>query len=408
MQASPAPISARPASASSIDGLTANSSSPTPHGHQAERERPPRPDPVGQQPRRDLHPRYMPSCTVESTAIVLVVTPNRSPRRSTPRQGSSDGRSPPDRRPPPTPTSAKPQSCTHIVSNLHTRCIQGSDPGMRDVCKRYAGDSPGMQVACIRVCMDDDDWPPDPLNERPRVSASRRAYRARQATDPRRHAGRDGAVSRGRDRGGARGQPDAGADGLRAARVRGVAEALSEARRHRHPGLAPRETEDVMETRWMIERYAIEHRVRPRSARNSAQLAEAGDGAGVHRGRPGVPPRAGRRAPATRSCSRSTTRCATASGGCAASAPAPTNARRRSWPSTASWPPRWPRARTRRRSCGAACDGALAAHARGADRPPGRRRHAPRRYAPPSLRWSQEAVSLTMNCSATRFAACSG
>src|SRR6185503_17738086 len=97
-------------------------------------------------------------------------------RPTTPRQGSSGGRSPPDRRPPPTPTSATPRSCTQIVSHLHTRCIQGSAPGMPHVCKRHAGDRPRYASCVHHVCMDDDDWPPDPLNERPRVSASRRAY----------------------------------------------------------------------------------------------------------------------------------------------------------------------------------------------------------------------------------------
>ena len=107
-------------SPSASDGLNANSSSPDAHRQQPERQRPPRPEPVRQQPRRDLHRQVHAQLhrRQQRDRARRHPEPLRS-RPATPRRGSSDGRSPPDRRPPPTPTSAKPQSCTRIVSNMY-------------------------------------------------------------------------------------------------------------------------------------------------------------------------------------------------------------------------------------------------------------------------------------------------
>ena len=68
-------------SPSSIDGLTANSSSPSAHGHQPERQRPARAEPVGEQPRRDLASRGT-RRAARSTAprSRSSMTPNRSAR----------------------------------------------------------------------------------------------------------------------------------------------------------------------------------------------------------------------------------------------------------------------------------------------------------------------------------------
>src|SRR3954454_3021827 len=49
--------------------------------------------------------------------------------------------------------------CIQLAYKLHTR------------------DSPRYARCVHHVCMDEDeDWPPDPFNRRPKVSASRRAY----------------------------------------------------------------------------------------------------------------------------------------------------------------------------------------------------------------------------------------
>ena len=78
MQASPAPMSARPSTASSIDGLTANSSSPMPMVIKPSVSDLRGPARSASTPAGIWNTRYIASCTVDSTAIVLVVTPNRS------------------------------------------------------------------------------------------------------------------------------------------------------------------------------------------------------------------------------------------------------------------------------------------------------------------------------------------
>ena len=134
---------------------------------------------------------------------------------ATPHRGSSDGRSPPGRRPPPTPTSAKPPSCTHTVST----CIQAA----------YRGQTPvyEMCASCVhgrgrRLAAGSDGRAAEGEREPAGVPA-------RAGADPRRHAGGDRAAVGGRGRGGAGHEPDAGAGRVRAARGRGVPEALSEA-----------------------------------------------------------------------------------------------------------------------------------------------------------------------------------
>ena len=78
MQASPAPTSARPAIAGASVGLNANSSSPAPIASSpsvSDRRGPSR---SASSPAGICIARYTPSCTVDNSAIALVVTPNRS------------------------------------------------------------------------------------------------------------------------------------------------------------------------------------------------------------------------------------------------------------------------------------------------------------------------------------------
>ena len=185
----------------------------------------------------------------------------------------------------------------------------------------------------------------------PRVSASRRAYRHVKEPHPRRHAaGRRAAVSEGEmaEELGMSRTPVRAAFGQLEAE--GLPAALSRSAAPSSCPVSPRRPRSVMETRWVIERYAIE--------RVSQRLGDASCARRVGAARPARERRAssrptGRstarssRARATRSCSRSTTRCATASAGCSrVSTRHRTSARRRSSPSTASSPAS--RAATRR------------------------------------------------------------
>ena len=123
--------------------------------------------------------------------------------------------------------------------------------------------------------MDDDDWPPDPLNERPRVSASRRAYEhvKQQILDGTLEGTEllsEGDIAQ-----------ELGVSRTPVRTAFGQLESEGYLKLYPKRGaivtpIAPREAEEVIETRWMIERYALEQ-ASPALGAELGQLAEVGD-----------------------------------------------------------------------------------------------------------------------------------
>ena len=123
--------------------------------------------------------------------------------------------------------------------------------------------------------MDDDDWPPDPLNERPRVSASRRAYEhvKQQILDGTLEGTEllsEGDIAL-----------ELGVSRTPVRTAFGQLESEGYLKLYPKRGaivtpIAPREAEEVIETRWMIERYALEQ-ASPALGGELGQLAEVGD-----------------------------------------------------------------------------------------------------------------------------------
>ena len=124
--------------------------------------------------------------------------------------------------------------------------------------------------------VEDDDWPPDPMGERPKVSASRRAYLhvREQILD----GTLEGTMllSEGEV---------AGELGMSRTPVRaafGQLETEGYLKLYPKRGaivvpVTPEEAEAVMETRWVIERYAIEQAT-PALGAELAALVDAGEG----------------------------------------------------------------------------------------------------------------------------------
>ena len=153
---------------------------------------------------------------------------------------------------------------------------------------------------------------------------------ARQGAGPRRGAARRRADHRGGDRRGAGDEPHAGARGVHPAGVEGLLRLYPKRGALVVPVSAP-ELEAVIETRWVIERYAIERAMRAGPvAGDLCAAVERQDGL---RGRwSSWKPTARSTArswppPATRSCSACTTPCATASAAWAGPPPARRTAR---------------------------------------------------------------------------------
>jgi DNA-binding GntR family transcriptional regulator len=123
---------------------------------------------------------------------------------------------------------------------------------------------------------EDEDWPPDPFNRRPKVSASRRAYLhvREQILDGRLQG--TALLSEGEV---------AGELGMSRTPVRaafGQLEAEGYLKLYPKRGaivvpVSPEEAAEVMETRWVIERYAIEQAT-PALGAELAALADAGEG----------------------------------------------------------------------------------------------------------------------------------
>ena len=151
----------------------------------------------------------------------------------------------------------------------------------------------------------------------------RARVRLHEGADPRRAVRGRRAHQRGRRRRGRQAQPHAGARGVPAAGVRGPAAAVPQARRARRPGLGRRGRErhgDPAARRAPRDREGHRARTEVRRAPASARSPTRRTSPGASDARRSSRPTAGSIAstsppPATRSCSRSTTRCATARAG---------------------------------------------------------------------------------------------
>jgi DNA-binding GntR family transcriptional regulator len=124
--------------------------------------------------------------------------------------------------------------------------------------------------------VEDDDWPPDPMGERPRVSASRRAYlhvreQILDGTLPGTALLSEGEVA-----------AELGMSRTPVRAAFGQLETEGYLKLYPKRGaivvpVTPEEAEAVMETRWVIERYAIEQAT-PALGAELAALADAGEG----------------------------------------------------------------------------------------------------------------------------------
>ncbi len=124
--------------------------------------------------------------------------------------------------------------------------------------------------------VEDEDWPPDPMGERPKVSASRRAYlhvreRILDGTLPGTALLSEGDVA-----------AELGMSRTPVRAAFGQLETEGYLKLYPKRGaivvpVTPEEAEAVMETRWVIERYAIEQAT-PALGAELAALADAGEG----------------------------------------------------------------------------------------------------------------------------------
>src|SRR4051812_8904327 len=153
---------------------------------------------------------------------------------------------------------------------MHPYCIQLAY-------QRHTGVRPRCSSCMHHVCMgeEDLDWPPDPMGERPRVSASRRAYehvreQILDGTLPGAALLSENEVAR-----------ELGVSRTPVRTAFGQLEAEGYLKLYPKRGalvvpVSPREAQEVIESRWVVERYALEQ-ASPALGTELKRLAEAGE-----------------------------------------------------------------------------------------------------------------------------------